>query len=102
VRVGDLSLYPLAASSSRILRGRGSDEDALGQIDDLHLAPLPEVVLVHDRLPPPLYSFTSSTVFFTDWNDFWSSVFSAADSSSSITFSTPPAPMSNGTPMKKP
>src|SRR6266849_204443 len=45
------------------------------------------------------YRRISSTVFFTDWNDFSNIAFSSAVRSSWCTFSTPPAPMVTGTPM---
>ena len=45
------------------------------------------------------YSLISSTVFFTDWNDFSNAAFSSAVSSIWWIFSTPLPPMVTGTPM---
>src|SRR6266849_5074664 len=49
--------------------------------------------------PARPYSLISSTVFFTDWKDFSNIAFSSAVSSFWKTFSTPPEPITTGTPM---
>ena len=50
-------------------------------------------------LPLRRYSLISSTVFFTDWKDFSNIAFSSAVRSIWSTFSTPPEPITTGTPM---